>query len=322
MPLAAVTFLSPAAGLVAVAVVLPVAALALAERRLAYARALLRLAQPGAGGRGATIAALMAVPILLGLAAAQPAVRTLQGARVRTDAETVFVLDISRSMLASPQPGGPTRLGRARRAALRLRSAIGDVPSGVATLTDRALPDLFPNGDPATFDSTVQHVEIEQPPPQNVNATATTFAPLADVATHGYFSPSAQRRLIVLLTDGEARPFSAAAVARALRAGPGASLVLVRIGSGEERVYGPSGRPEVYRPDPQSGAALDGLAAAAGGRVFAENDLGDAEAAMRSALGSGPSAPRGREPRTTPLAPYVAGAAVLPLLFVLRRRNL
>jgi hypothetical protein len=322
MPLASITFLSPEAGLVALAVALPLAALVLADRRLASARAILRLAAPAARGRTPTVAALAAVPLLLGLAAAQPAVRKLQGASVRTDAEAMFVLDISRSMAASAGPGRPNRLARARGAAVRLRSGIENVPSGVATLTDRALPDLFPLGDVATFDSTVEHVEIEQPPPQNVNVTATTFAPLADVATHGYFSPRSTRRLIVLLTDGESRAFSTAGVARALDAGPGASLVAVRIGSESERVFGPNGRPEAYRPNPESATILAGLAAAAGGRVFPVGDVSGAERALRSALGTGPTAGRRRESRTTPLAPYVAGAALFPLLFVLRRRNL
>ena len=40
--------------------------------------------------------------------------------------------------------GQPSRLARAQRAAVRLRAAIDDVPAGVGTLTDRALPNLLP----------------------------------------------------------------------------------------------------------------------------------------------------------------------------------
>ena len=321
MEVAALTFLSPAGGLVALGIVVPIAALLLAERRVARARSLLRLGAPGAQGLRTIVAALAAVPLLLGVAASQPAVRTQHGTRLRTDAQAIYVLDVSRSMSAAAEPRGRSRLARAREAALRLHSGLTEIPSGVATLTDRVLPDLFPVGDAAAFASTVQHIGIEQPPPQSIAVNATTLAPLADVATQGYYLPAARKRLLVVLTDGESQSFSAAAVARALRFGPGASLILVRIWAEGERVFGPSGQPESYRPDPESGPALAGLAAATGGRVFAEGDLGAATQFARSTLGTGPTTARGRELRTTPLAPYVAAAALVPLLFVLRRRN-
>ena len=321
MALGALTFLSPSAGLVAIAVVLPIAAFFLAERRVDRARRLLRLVPPRQAGWLTIVAALAAVPLLLGVAASQPAMRTQHGTRLRTDAQAVFVLDVSRSMLASSRPGGRTRLARARQAALRLHSELTEVPSGVATLTDRVLPDLLPTGDPAAFDSTVQHVAIEQPPPQSFELNATTLAPLADVASQGYYAPNATRRLLVVLTDGESRAFSVSALARALRASPGISLILIRVWAEGERVFGPSGQAEPYRPDPQSALALAGLAAATDGRVFAARDVGAAAAFARSALGRGPTTARGRETRTTPLAPYVAAATLVPLLFVLRRRN-
>ncbi len=316
MPLAALTFLTPEAGLVALAVVLPLGALLLADRRLEAARRLLRLAPPGAAGRGGTIAALVAVPVLLGLAAAQPVVRRDQGQRVRTDAEAMYVVDISRSMGATGRPGGESRLARARAAAVRLRSELPEVPSGLATLTDRALPSLFPVGDQATFDSAAHGLVREQPPPQGSSSTATTFAPLADVGRKGYFSPGVKKRLVVLLTDGESVPFDANAVADALH---GASLVVVRVGNPGERVYRPDGRPEAYRPM-QTGA-LETLASATGGRVFGEGSTDAAAAAARVALGDGPTAVQGRARKTTPLAPYVALAAALVLLVILRRRN-
>lgn len=318
----ALTFLSPAGALVALGIVAPLAALVLAERRVARARALLRLAAPTAQDSRTVVAALAAVPLLLGVAATQPAVRTQHGTRLRTDAQAIFVLDISRSMSASTEPRGRSRLARAREAALRLHAGLAEVPSGVATLTDRVLPDLFPGGDAAAFASTVQHIGIEQPPPQSIAVNASSLAPLGDVATQGYYSPGARKRLLIVLTDGESQSFSAAAIARTLRNGPGVSLVLVRFWAENERVFDPSGQPESYRPEPESGPALESLAAAAGGRAFAEGDLGAATAFARSALGAGPTTARGRELRTTPLAPYVAAAALVPLLLVLRRKNL
>ncbi len=316
MPLAALTFLTPEAGLVALAVVLPLGALLLADRRLDAARRILRLPPPGAAGRAGTIAALVAVPLLLGLAAAQPVVRRDQGQRVRTDAEAMYVVDISRSMGAAGRPGGENRLARARAAAIRLRSGLPETPSGLATLTDRALPSLFPVGDQATFDSAARALVLEQPPPQGSSPIATTFAPLADLGRTGYFSPGVTKRLVVLLTDGESVPFDANEVADGLH---GASLVVLRVGDAGERVYRPDGRPEVYRPAPTTG--LDALASATGGRVFGEGSTDAAAAAARSALGDGPTAVQGRTRKTTPLGPYIALAAALVLLVVLRRRN-
>src|SRR5262249_57107290 len=93
------TFLTPWAGIIVTAsVFLPLTALALAERRLELARRLLGLHDPGSAGRGFTIAALIAIPLLLGLAAAQPVIRRDHGRAERTDAQAVFVLDISRSI--------------------------------------------------------------------------------------------------------------------------------------------------------------------------------------------------------------------------------
>ena len=309
-------FLTPWAGVVvAAAVVLPLAALAVAERRLGLARRLLHLPDPGGAGRGATIAALVTIPVLLGLAAAQPVIRRDHGRTERTDAQALFVLDISRSMAASPRPGAPDRLARARAAALEIRAAIPDVPSGVATLTDRALPKLFPIGDRAAFNSTVATTEIEQPPPEAVSSTATTFGPLAGVARDGYFAPGTKRRAIVLLTDGESRPFSAGAVGRAL---DGTSLVIVRVGDQGERVYRADGTPEAYRPDPSANQRVAGLASATGGRVATPASAGNA---VRAALGSGPTAVRGRERSITALAPWLAGLAAVPLLLLLVRRR-
>jgi Mg-chelatase subunit ChlD len=314
MPLGALTFLTPEAGLIALAAVLPVAALLLADRRLEAARRVLRLPPPGAAGRAGTIAALVAVPLLLGLAAAQPVVRRDQGQRVRTDAEAMYVVDISRSMAAAGRPGGENRLARARAAAITLRSELHEVPSGLATLTDRALPSLFPVADQATFDSAARGLLLEQPPPQGSSSTATTFAPLAEVARKNYFAPDAKKRVVVLVTDGESVPFDANEVADALH---DASLVVLRVGSAGERVYRPDGLPEAYRPAPTT--ALDSLASATGSRVL--TSTGAAAAAARAALGDGPTAVQGRARSSTPLAPWIALVAALVLLYILRRRN-
>src|SRR6266511_1298519 len=207
LTLAKLTFLTPAGALVVLGVALPLIGLLVANRRIGAVRALLGLRPPRGVRAAFVVVPLVAVPALLALAAMQPAVRTQEGARVRTDVEVFFVFDTSRSMLAARAANAPTRLQRAKSTALRLRAAVPNVPAGVATLTDRVLPNLFPTVDAATFDSTVRDaVGIERPPPAQTDSTVTTFRPLADVATQGFFGPDLRRRILVVFTDGEARP--------------------------------------------------------------------------------------------------------------------
>ena len=258
--------------------------------------------------------------VLLGLAAAQPVLTRQSSRHVRKDVEALFVLDTSRSMAASSGPTSPTRLDRAVAAAERLRAALPQVPSGVATLTDRVLPDLLPVADPSSFDGVVTRaVAIESPPPRDSSVRATTYTALADVASGNYFDRSAKRRLVVLLTDGESGPIDAADVARALPARLGYRLVTVRFWGSNEAVYGGDGKPESgYHPDPSGAAILDGLASATGGRAFEESNLGAASSALRGFAGSGPTVAVGGESRhTVALAPYLAVAALLLLLVAL-----
>lgn len=316
----ALTFLTPLGALVAAAVVLPLAAVLAAARRASTVRTAIHLHAPRHGTDLTALAALVGLFALIGLAATQPALPHDTVQRVRKDAQALFVLDTSRSMSAASGPAARTRLGHAKAAAARLRAAIPDVESGIATLTDRVLPDLLPVADLASFDATLQRsVGIEEPPPRSVSVRATTFTALDAIPESGFFATTAKRRAIVLLTDGESSPFDPGALGRSLaRTG----VVVVRFWSAGESVFGPSGRPEpAYRPDPAAPAALDALAAATGGRAFGEGDLGAAEARLRTLLGTGPTTPVvGRTHRETALAPFVALAALAPfVLFVWRR---
>jgi hypothetical protein len=313
--LAALVFLSPAAALVALAVLLPLAAFVLAERRVGGVRRVLTL-QPPRGGVDVTALALpVAVVLLLALAAAQPALSNTRMQRVRTDAEVLFVLDISQSMAASTGRSGSKRLDRATVAAMRLRSSLPSVPAGVATLTDRVLPNLLPVPDAAAFDATVrQTVAINQPPPRELNVRATTFAALSSIPNAGYLLSSAAHRAIVLLTDGESDFFDPAVVGRALSAKPRTGFVAVQFWRSGESIYDASGKPDPnYRPDPASRTQLATLADAAHGHTFREGSLGAAAAALRGMLGDGPTRSVGRTQTTHPLAPYVALLALLPL---------
>jgi hypothetical protein len=321
--LASLTFLTPLGALVGLAVLVPLAAVALATRRIAAVRATLQLAAPRGGTDLVALAALVGVFVLLALAATQPALSHDTAARVRTDAQTLFVVDTSRSMAAASSRSSPTRLARAKQAAATLRAAIPDVEAGIATLTDRVLPDLLPVADRASFDATLQRaVGIEEPPPRSTSVRATTFTALAAIPSSGFFDSSAKRRTIVLLTDGESGPFDPSALGRALA---GVGVVIVRFWNADESVYGPTGRPETaYRPDPNAPAELDSLATATGGgTAYGEGSLGAASARLRGLLGSGPTRSIvARTRRETPLAPFVALLALIPLTLFATRRSL
>ncbi len=322
---ATLVFLTPAGAVAMAACVLPLAALVLASRRERRARETLRLRPPPPVRRVARIVGLAAVPILLGLAAMQPALRTTERARVRTDAQAFFVVDVTRSMSASGKPGGTTRLERARRLAIALRESIPEVPSGIATLTDRALPDLFPTSDAAQFALTMNRaVGIEQPPPTISAVVATNIGAVGALGSQNFFAPppTGRRRLVVLLTDGESRGFDPGPVGQALARAPGVHLVVVRVGSTGESVWDGKRREQGYHDDPSAGDRLASLASAADGKVFSEGSVGAATSAVRAALGSGPTVVRGHTAKTRTLAPYVALLALLPLLLVLPRLRL
>ena len=171
-----VTFLTPGAGLVALAVILPLVAFVRTERRAERVRSLLRLAAPGGSPR-LTIAAIVAVALLVGIAAAQPVLEEWEDRPERVDAQVFFALDTSRSMLASAGPNEPSRFERAVAAARRIRDELGDVPVGVASLTDRVLPHVFPTTNKASFDSVLQwSIGVDRPPSDRAeNRRATSL---------------------------------------------------------------------------------------------------------------------------------------------------
>jgi len=97
-------------------------------------------------------------------------------------------------------------------------------------------------------------------------------------------------------------------------------LLVVRFWHRDERVF-TAGRPERYRPDPTSLAALRRLAALTSGQpVFEEADAARVARVAHGLLGRGTSVTVGR-PKRVELAPYAALAALLPIVFVLRRRD-
>jgi hypothetical protein len=317
-----VAFLSPAAALVALLAVAPLVTLALASRRATRVRAALRLPDPRRAGVVPVLLALAGLAALLGLAAAQPVVAKTEEQPVRDDVEAFVVLDSTRSMLARASPSSPTRFERATQAALRFRERFPAVPFGLASLTDRVLPHLLPTSDRAAYSTTLARaLGVERPPPSSTAGRATDFAPIASLATRGFFSDSASRRVAIVLTDGESLPVNVDAVASVLHEAPSLTLVFVRFWGGGEHVYRDGRVEEQYHADAASGPQLARVATGIGGRTFDESALRSAMDAVASAVGETRAEPRATAVRTTPLAPWAVGLAFVPLGALLWRRN-
>ena len=322
-------FLTPPGWLLALLVLLPVAAFLGVSRRADRMRLSLGLPEPSRGRRLVPLVAVLVVAGLLGAAAAQPVVERTTTRQVRSDAEALIVIDISRSMLARRSLEDPTRLERAKGAAAQLRASLPDVPVGLASVTNRVLPHMFPSADEEVFQATLDRViDIERPPPgssflttiQRALRNATSLGSLVAVPTRRFYSPTARHRLLVVLTDGESARFSPAAIARRLRAAK-IETIFVQFWGKDERVF-TDGKPEErYEPDPKARAILDGLAAASRGSIYSETSVGAAARKARDVLGTGPTVSEGDRPDRMPLAPYLTIAAFLPLGLLLGLRD-
>jgi hypothetical protein len=314
-------FLSPLAALVAVAVVLPLGAHALLELRSRRVSRRLGLEPPAFRTRLGVPAALAVVAAFLGIAAAQPVISGTRTHVGRADAQVYVLFDVSRSMLARASADAPNRLERAKRLASTLRRAIPDVPVGIASLTDRSLPHLFPTLESDVFASTLKDaIGIERPPPAGTGDLTTDYNSLGSFGTDNYYRPGVDKRLLIVFSDGESRFFDEVELGKDFEKG-NVHVLFVHLWDANEKIYLQRNNVDPgYRPDPQSGPAARRIAAAGRGDVLSEQPsvlIGQAKAF----LGSGPET-KVREQRTrVSLGPYVALAALLPLGFVLLRRN-
>jgi hypothetical protein len=283
----------------------------------------LSLEQPRLRERAPSMLALAAVPVLIGLALAQPVVRLTQTQLVREDAQAFYVFDISRSMLAAPGRDRATRLERAARSALRMRTALGGVPAGVASMTDRVLPHVFPTDDEEVFAAALaQSLRPSSPPSRGLDRVSTLFESLDALAGTAFFSPGIQHRLAIVLTDGESAPYYVPTLRDALVGGPRTDFLIVRFWDEDERLWTGDPADRSYRADPASERMVEQLASITHGRAFEEDQVGAAIAQGRKLLGKGPAHERGETLRIVSLARWIALAALIPLSFVLWRRNL
>lgn len=316
-----VRLVTPFALLFGLTALLPLAVFALRRRRLGETRRALGLAQPSLRSHLPLMIALAAVPALLGLAAAQPVVETTRTVRQRTDVQAFVVLDVSRSMLASPGAGAPTRLDRAKDLAVTLRQELPEIPFGVASLTDRVLPHLFPTSDVRVFDATLARaVRVENPPPAAYATIATKLGSLREIPEQSYFPPSAKKRVVVVLTDGESE-LPEGDLAAAFEREPRIRTVFVRVWGADEAIYETGVAEGGYSPDPRSEAITARAAELVGGTVAREDDSRGLLAAVREAVGTGETVAHSESSGRLALMPWVTLLALVPLAFLLARRN-
>lgn len=315
------SFLSPEAAVVGLAVALPLLSLARAESRARVARAVLRLPAPLARG-WPYVGAIAAFAGFVALGAAQPVIENERVRTVRSDAEAFFVFDTTGSMQASVASGGETRFDRARRLGKRMRSELPELRVGVGSLTDRLLPHLFPTGNDRSFQATLdKSIGVERPASiQRGNALASSLDAFVGLRRAQYFAPGTKQRLLVVFTDAESRPINAARLRRSFRRSD-ILTVLVRVGSDDERVFVNGVADPRYRPRPDAVLAADTFAEVTGGRAFDEGELDEAIATARRAMREEGPRTETTEVEPTPLAAYAFAAAFLPLAFLLWRRN-
>jgi hypothetical protein len=325
MPLAllGISFLSPEDAIFVLAAAVPVAAYLVSERRSGRIRAALRLRGPGRRALAPVLSALVVLPALVAVAAAQPVVVRRQTIHERGDAQAFFILDTSLSMDASAGPGEPTRLARAKRLASQLQTRLADVPVGLAGMTDRVLPYVMPTTDPALFRRTLaQSVGINEPPPSQDyrRQRATNLQALVPVLNANFFSLGTKRKLVVVFTDGEA-PTDLQLLGLGLGADRKISPVFVHVSAPGERIYH-HGKPDpYYTTDPTSGHTLAHAAAVTSGYVYDENQLGKIASTARRIVGRGPDTGHVSAYARIALAPWIALAGIFPLGFLLYRRN-
>jgi hypothetical protein len=240
----------------------------------------------------------------------------------RVDAQVFLAFDTSRSMLASAGADKPTRFERAAAAARRMREALGDVPVGIASITDRVLPHVFPTSNRGSFEAVLRHsIGVDKPESDQANNRQATDLGSARFFAEGNYFRGSQRRVLVIFTDAETIRYDIGRLTAAF-SGSGIDTILVRFWGAGERVYGPDGVEDAYVPEPDSAANAEQFAQAVKGETFDESELPAVIQSVNSNLGAGTSIARVKTVDIQPLGPFVLIAALLPLSFLLVRRNL
>jgi hypothetical protein len=317
------SFVTPLGALIALVGLVPLAVLAVGDRRLEALCRRLGLRPPTRRPSVEVGVALIVLVAVLALALAQPVVANHTTRKGRADAEAFFVFDVSRSMGARTADS-PTRFDQARRDAKELRARLGNLPVGIASLTDRVLPHLFPSVSVNAFNATLdESLAIDRPTMSLAygDAVGTKLGALADLVTGNYFEPTSKKRVVIVFTDGETLKEHLSALPARFKDG-NLRVFFFHYWSPDQRVYNAAGQIiPAYLPDPNTTPVLDGLAQSTSSKVFKPGQVDQAAAAVHSVVGKGPTTARGRELNSFLLAPYVLLFAVVPLGFLLFRRN-
>jgi hypothetical protein len=112
------------------------------------------------------------------------------------------------------------------------------------------------------------------------------------------------------------------ALRAALRQPPRTSFLIIRFWKPGARVWKGAVLDRSYRADPRSERMTNELARVVGGHAFAETQVGDAIRTAKRLVGTGPLVDRGEGLQVIALSRWLALAALLPLAFLLWRRNL
>jgi Ca-activated chloride channel homolog len=187
----------------------------------------------------------------------------------RMNLDAVFLLDASRSMLATDV--APSRLAVATDAAARLAAALPGPRVAVVAFKGEGYRMLPLTEDPEALSLVLSVVGPDVSTSTGSDLEAGIRAALASLADAGRY------RVIFLLSDGERLTGDAVAAARAARAA-GVPIVPIAVGTAEgaplvlpdgATVFGASGRPVITRMDL---AQLQDIATAGGGRVYRPED--------------------------------------------------
>jgi hypothetical protein len=314
-----VSFLTPLDGLFVLSVALPLASLLLTERRATRIRRLLDVVDHRRRAVASVVAALVTLSALVAVAAAQPVVIREKTVSQRADAEAFILFDTSLSMRAARGPDTPSRLQRAKRLAIQLQRALPDLPFGIAAMTDRSLPVLMPTTDRTLFERTVrQSLAVNEPPPSQLYKNrATTFDALIPLVGSRFYTKGVRRRLLIVYTDGESAKPSALSFTLQRRVTP----VFVHVWKPGERIYNHGRADPRYLADPASAAALASIAKSTDARTFPEADTTGVARAARDAVGRAGTRTRIDAYARIALAPWFVLGSVVPLGFLLWRRN-
>jgi hypothetical protein len=293
------------------------------ERRARRLRRIFSLVTPRRRDLVTVAVALAFLPALVAVAATQPVIIHRQALTERIDAQAFIVFDTSLSMSARSSPNAPTRLERAEREADAVIPQLGNLPVGIATMTDRVLPNLMPTTNAALALRTVKEsVGINEPPPsQRYPNRATTLQALFPVSSDHLFPPAVKHPILVVFTDGESSPLPRGygyALAQQLKVPP----LFVHVWAPNERIYVHGRVDPRYKPDPASTTVLTQFAKATHGQVFHEDELGKLVQAIRTEAGNRPAHTKILGYARVALAPWFLLAGVFPLGFLFWRRNL